>query len=710
MGKQITSATAYFWNWYSPSCTAREWQVWTVGAIANGVVWSTQPTWDHLESTSSATAGFDTTCNDNWVSGSATAFFQRAADAGDSAADMGLRAVNETDVQFFKQLRSQLGGNVPYAVVNYNSYPQVTARATDPTTPCVTGAARPQLATLTPTLRATVSDAEGTAMSVTFEWWTLTGGAPLGSATVSGVASGATASTVIPGGALSLSDAYRWRVRVSDGTGTTTSSYCEFTLYEVAPPAVGCTGGTDADFNGDGVRDVAIADPDATAVGLSKAGLIHIVDGASAAVTTLSQDLAEVPDVAESSAGFGYALAVADLNVDGCSDLVVGAPFKNLDATNTDTGAVYLLLGSPQGLAKGPASLTFQQGLNGTPETPEGGDNFGYSVAAGRTAGGKSYLVIGAPGENLPSTDTGTAHYLFGDGGVNVLLNQDTASVPSLPETDDKVGYSVTASPYHIAVGAPGEAVGTSEFSGLVHVFRHTLTSGVPTYLADLQQNETGVSDSADPNDQFGHSISMAPFRPTGAPVGQPNSLLVVGVPGEDFSSGDDGGMVQRFHLTATGFTELPAVSQGTDVLSGIESGDYFGHQVVVVNTNPNAEASASTLLVAVGSPGEDVGEVADAGTVHVFGAAASPIAVAALAERGSSLPGTPRLTELIGLSIGASQADLYVGAPQGSPAMVYAIPWSSLAAGTATPTRSWQPGVAGIPSAGNISFGAIAG
>ncbi|MEV4757044.1 LamG domain-containing protein [Micromonospora sp. NPDC049559] len=114
----------------------------------------------------------------------------------------------------------------------------VGTRSTVPTTGCVTGSGRPAVDTTTPELRAVVSDADGGSLSASFEWWSVTGTAPIGSATVSGLASGATAATGVPTGALATGGNYRWRVRASDGAAASAwSSFCEFTVRTTAPPA-----------------------------------------------------------------------------------------------------------------------------------------------------------------------------------------------------------------------------------------------------------------------------------------------------------------------------------------------------------------------------------------------------------------------------------------------------------------------------------------
>lgn len=711
VGKQITAATVSFWNWWSATCSARSWEIWSVSAISDDVVWATQPTWNHRETSTTATAGYDSTCDDNWVAISGTDFFQRAADAGDVRADMGIRASNEADGSYFKQFRSRnadLSTQVPRASVTYNSSPAVTARSTVPASTCATGSGRPLVNSLTPQLRATVSDPDGTAMTVIFEWWALDADTAIGSATVTNVASGATAAATVPAGAFIDGGIYRWRVKASDGIASESwSSFCEMSVYTTVPPVTGCAGGTDSDFNGDGVMDVAIGDPEATVNGLVRAGQIHVTYGGGATVHTLQEGVAKVPGTPEAGDRFGTSISAYDANNDGCTDLAVGVPNQNISG-QPQAGAVYVLLGSPAGLAQGPASLVYHQDVPNVPDAAESNDWFGYAVAGSRTASGEPYLVIGAPGESLETgAITGVVHYIRGN--LNLRLSQDGGGIPGAAEIDDRTGYAVAASKYHWAVSSPGEAIGTEVFAGAVNVFSHTLTNGLPTLAASLTQDAPNVSNVSEANDNFGKSISIAPYRPQGAPAGQADSLVVVGVPGEDLNiSGTnmtDAGLVHRFHVTAADtYTELPAITYAS------EDGDYLGEKVVVVNTAPAAEGTNSTMFIAIGVPGEDAGtSTVDSGRIRIFSALANPIGTPVTIERnGSSLPGSRRSHELVGTSLAATSQRLLVGTPYGVDA-VYSFTWSSLAGGSAVPTESWQPGQNGFP-AGASTFGAAIG
>ncbi len=704
-GKQITASTVSFFNFWSHTCTSTPWQIWTTGTSTYTTRFTGQPGWEQHEATSSATHG-SSGCADAWATVDGKSFFQRAATANKTRAGMGVRAADETAIAGFKQFRSREGADAaedPKASVTYNAWPTVTARATVPATSCVTGADRPLVNTLTPQLKATVADGDGTAMTVTFEWWTLTGTAPIGSAAVTSVASGATATAAVPAGAFTEGGTYRWRVKASDGTAGSDvpTPFCEMTVYETAPPVAGCTSETPSDFNGDGLEDVAIADPEATVEGKAAAGHIHIAYGGTGGVQTVHEGNSQVAGAVEAGDGFGTSISGYDANNDGCTDLAVGVPFEDL-GDKVDVGVVYVLLGAPAGLAKGPASLNLHQDIGSTPDQAESDDYFGYSVAGSGTPSGQSYLVVGTPGEDIgASVDTGVVH--FYRGALNVLLQPGTP-IPGAPENEDQNGYTVAASVNHFAVGSPGEALGTIEFAGVVNVFSsHELANGLPKLAASLSQDAANVSEAAEANDTFGKAVAVGPYRPVGAPAGQADSMVVVGVPGEDTTAADTG-LVQRFHVTAAAtFGELPAIGiAGSD-------GAYLGEDVAVVNTAPAAEGTNATMFIAAGAPGEDEGATLDAGRVRVFPALANPVVNPVIVDRrASSLPGAPRTQELIGLSLTAGAKQLYIGTPYGDDA-VHGFTWSSLAAGEAAPTSTWRPGEGNIP-AGKAAFGAAIG
>ncbi|NED85473.1 esterase, partial [Streptomyces sp. SID11233] len=76
------------------------------------------------------------------------------------------------------------------------------------------------------------------------------------------------------------------------------------------------------DFNGDGVEDIAVADPKATVGSAAGAGLVRVVYGADKGIAQIDQDLDWVTGAAEANDAFGGALATVDYNEDGYTDLV----------------------------------------------------------------------------------------------------------------------------------------------------------------------------------------------------------------------------------------------------------------------------------------------------------------------------------------------------------------------------------------------------
>ncbi|GAB7051442.1 RHS repeat-associated core domain-containing protein [Catenuloplanes indicus] len=214
-GKQITSATVYFWNWYSTTCSAKSWEIWSTGAASTATRWGNQPAWQTREATSTATKGYTSSCDDGWTTISGTSFFQRAATANQSTAYMGIRATSETDTLAFKQFRSaqaEEAAEVPYAVVNYNSYPNALAATTlQPGDATETG-------TTTPQMKGVFSDADGGTGRVDFEIYDRTGATSIVSGSGATVANGAESAWTVPGGELDANTTYRWRARGHDGS------------------------------------------------------------------------------------------------------------------------------------------------------------------------------------------------------------------------------------------------------------------------------------------------------------------------------------------------------------------------------------------------------------------------------------------------------------------------------------------------------------
>ncbi|MEU4681536.1 esterase [Streptomyces xinghaiensis] len=154
----------------------------------------------------------------------------------------------------------------------------------------------------------------------------------------------------------------------------------------------------------------------------------------------------------------GPAAASGDIDGDGLDDLVTGEPSSPDDGGSTLTGG---LVGVYYGSASGPAG----QGGAADPETPpqwwtqdspgipgvaEQGDGWGSDLSVADTDGdGYADVAIGAPGEDIGSiADAGAVWVLRGAaGGLTATgvrdVNQDTENVPGVPETADRFGGQV---------------------------------------------------------------------------------------------------------------------------------------------------------------------------------------------------------------------------------------------------------------------------
>ncbi|WP_371615859.1 integrin alpha [Streptomyces sp. NBC_00454] len=486
-----------------------------------------------------------------------------------------------------------------------------------------------------------------------------------------------------------------------------------FPLTAPASAAAGCSG-VESDFNGDGIRDTAIADPEATVAGIAKAGVVHIVYGGGKGNLELTQEAAKAGP-SEAGDQFGFSMAVYDADLDGCSDLAIGSPFEDV-GTLVDAGRAVVVYGSATGLGAGKATIEHRQGTGTmTAIAAEAGDLMGYALVAGQSAAGVPYLVIGAPGEDVgTSEDAGSVVYISGSTTLTAgVVNQDVTlagPVPDVVEPYDRFGASLAATPTHLVIGSPGEAEGTLAESGSVTVFSHTLVSAVPKPLLALNQDSTGVSGGCEAGDGFGTAIAMVPFRAPGA-TSTTESLLAVSNPGEDLAGLEDGGSVLIFRLDgAGGYTETSSINQNVlNVDGSIQAGDHFGQRLAAYNSAPDSETTASTARLAVGVPGQDGSNgLTDRGSVHLFPMVGPPGDSDKLLEPGSEIPTPAAPREYAGLSIGGGSGGLYVGMPYG-PAegrAVYVFPWTIGGVGGA-PTQTFKPGQGGLPAESN-TFGTV--
>ncbi|MFW6691456.1 trypsin-like serine protease [Streptomyces sp. MAR4 CNX-425] len=469
------------------------------------------------------------------------------------------------------------------------------------------------------------------------------------------------------------------------------------------------------DFNCDGTEDVAVADPLATVAGRAGAGLVRVVYGGGKGTAEITQDLADAAGGAEANDRFGHALAGYDRDEDGCTDLVVGAPYEDVGGA-ADAGAVSVLYGAPDGLAAGRAPAGYAQGDGpgdiGT-EASEAGDRMGAALAAGQTVTGEPYLVVGVPGEDIGSAvDAGSVFYLRGT--VSRAVDQFDPGMAGDPENGDDFGATLAATPQHIAVGVPGEALGSRADAGGVQIMEHALTTaGTPKATAVVNQDHAMFGgNTAEPGDRFSEGLAAAGYRPAGSAAAT-ESVISLGVPGEDTTvdgaAASDAGWVANIRVTGDGAVGLVNVMmQGYGgTAGGPETGDRFGAELAAANVRPRAAGDSAALVLAVGVPGENLTGLPDAGAVQTFShLQASPGASSLWIQEGNTtgMPGSLAADHRLGAHLDAGGRHLYIGMPYGpSPyGAAHAMPWANARGWPGqSAVTSHEPGRNGLPAAG---------
>lgn len=185
------------------------------------------------------------------------------------------------------------------------------------------------------------------------------------------------------------------------------------------------------DVNGDGFADILVGAP-GLHLGEPDRGAVYLFFGTT---TGLRGTPTILDGPAAGFSRFGSSVASAgDLNRDGYSDMIVGAPL----ATNTlmEQGRVYVYLGSPSN-SLGPPAWT----LDGT----QASAHFGFSVASAGDvdADGFADLLIGAP-DWLASTDGGHAFVFRGRAGVPPVV---TPAVADLYRSVPFAGFGARVAP-----------------------------------------------------------------------------------------------------------------------------------------------------------------------------------------------------------------------------------------------------------------------
>ncbi|MEO0216562.1 MAG: FG-GAP-like repeat-containing protein [candidate division WOR-3 bacterium] len=331
--------------------------------------------------------------------------------------------------------------------------------------------------------------------------------------------------------------------------------------------AVSCAG----DINGDGYQDVLIGAPGYDA-GFQDVGAAYLYYGSASGLSNTAYWIGQSN---QANAHYGNSLSCAgDVNGDGYSDVIVGAP--DYDNGQTDEGMAFVYYGSPYGLPTSP---------NWTGESNQASAYYGISVSTAGDVNGDGYsdVIIGAHYYDGGQTNEGRVYVYHGSAsGLATSPNWTGQS----NQADAHYGTSVACAGDVNGDGYSDVIIGIPEFDnnetdeGRAYVY-HGSASGLstlPTWSA-----EPNVS-----NASFGRSVATA-----GDINGDGYADVIVGAPLYTNGQGDEGAAFV-YHGSASGLSTAPMWTNEAN-----QNNAYFGFSVSTAG-DVNGDGYADVI---VGAP-----------------------------------------------------------------------------------------------------------
>ena len=254
------------------------------------------------------------------------------------------------------------------------------------------------------------------------------------------------------------------------------------------------------DINGDGFPDLIAGLPLFDA-GQNNEGVAQLFLGTADGVSnTVFQQL----EANQIGAQFGFAVAgIGDINNDNFDDVAVGAPF--FTGGEKDEGAVFIYLGSPNGLVEPPLRIL---------QSNQAGAMMGFSVAGVGDINDDGFddLGMGLPGFNANVQNrqarglegpTGAIAALLG-GLLNATNNNVDIIIPGI-QAGEMLGSSIAGAgdvngdgPDDIIAGAPGFNNGNIQNAGAARVYPGSnsgpQTTAIAQFLGTLANEALGSS------------------------------------------------------------------------------------------------------------------------------------------------------------------------------------------------------------------------
>jgi hypothetical protein len=422
---------------------------------------------------------------------------------------------------------------------------------------------------------------------------------------------------------------------VYHGSATGLSTTADWTAEsDQIGASFGYSVGTAGDVNGDGYSDVIVGAPyydnDQT-----DEGWAYVYQGSA---TGLAASVAWTAESDQAGASFGWSVGTAgDVNGDGYSDVIVGAPLYN--GGHDNEGRAYFYHGSSTGLATS---------HNWTAESDQAGANFGYSVGTAGDVNGDGYsdVIVSAPLYDSDETDEGRAYVYHGSTtGLSTVVDWTVES----DQADANFGWSVrtvgdvNGDGYSdVIVGAPYYGNGQNE-EGRAYVY-HGSAMGLSS-TADW----TVESDLADI--RFGYSVGTA-----GDVNGDGYSDVIVGAP---YYTNDQTaeGRAYVYHSSAAGLSSTVDWTAESN-----QDGALFGYSVAMAG-DVNGDGYSDVI---VGARYYDSGEM-DEGQAYVYHGSATGLSTTAdwTAGSGQAFAYFGTLVGTAGDVNGDGYSDVIVGAPK---------------------------------------------
>lgn len=374
------------------------------------------------------------------------------------------------------------------------------------------------------------------------------------------------------------------------------------------------------DLDGDGVADLAVgaADDD----GGTDRGAVWILflnsDGTVKSHQKISDSEGGFSGVLDDEDGFGNSIASpGDLDGDGTSDLVVGAPGD--DDGGADRGAVWVLFMNNDGTVKGHQKISDTDG--GFSGVLDDEDYYGTSVASlgDLDADGTTDLAVGAVNDDDGGTNRGAVWILFmnSDGTVksHQKISDTEGDFTGTLDDSDRIGISV-ASPGDLNDDGVVDLAAGADFDDDGGDSRGAV------WILFLNSDGTVASHRKISDTEGGFTGTLADFYAFGARTTGMGDLDEDGV--EDLLVGgfldNDGGSVRGavWILFMNGDGTVRSHQKISDTEGGfagvLEDGDFFG-----IGVAPLGDIDGDGVMdLAVGASGDD-DDGTDRGAVWVL-------------------------------------------------------------------------------------------